>query len=86
MPNKEQIKEQIDDLAGKLAALVPEDIQVLRADLEQNFRGLIATGLDKMDLVTREEFEVQSKVLARTRAKLEQLEQELDALKRDTES
>ena len=79
-------KEQIDELAGKLAALVPEDIQVLRGDLEQNFRGLIATGLDKMDLVTREEFEVQTKVLARTRAKLEQLEQELEALKRDAES
>ncbi len=79
-------KEQIDDLAGKLAALVPEDVHVLRADLEQNFRSLIGTGLDKMDLVTREEFEVQTKVLARTREKLDQLEQELEALKRDTES
>ena len=84
--NKDQIDQQIGDLAGKLAALVPEDVQLLRADLEQNFRSLIATGLDKMDLVTREEFEVQTKVLARTREKLEQLEQELEALKRDTES
>lgn len=86
MINKDQIDRQIGDLAGKLAALVPEDVQLLRADLEQNFRSLIATGLDKMDLVTREEFEVQTKVLARTREKLDQLERELEALKRDAES
>jgi BMFP domain-containing protein YqiC len=79
-------KQLIDDLAEKLAAAVPQDIKVLRADLEKNFRGMIATGLDKMDLVTREEFEIQSKVLARTREKLDRLEQQLEALQRESKS
>ncbi len=76
----------INDLANKLAGAVPGELNDLRDDLEGNFRGLLATGLDKMDLVTREEFEIQSKVLARTREKLEQLEKELQALQRDSEA
>ena len=76
----------INDLANKLAGAVPGELNDLRDDLEGNFRSLLATGLDKMDLVTREEFEIQSKVLARTREKLEQLEKELQALQRDSEA
>ena len=71
----------ISELAGKLADSVPGDIQDLRDDLEENFRGLLQAGLDKLDLVTREEFEVQAKVLARTREKLDRLEQELEHLR-----
>ena len=78
-------KNFINDLARKLAAAVPDDLNELREDLERNFRGLLNAGLDKMDLVTREEFEIQSKVLARTREKLDRLEQELEELQRDTE-
>ena len=74
----------IDELAGKLAEAVPGDLRGLRDDIESNFRGLLQNGLDKLDLVTREEFEVQRKVLERTRAKLERLEQELEELQRDT--
>ncbi len=76
----------INDLANKLAGAVPGELNDLRDDLEGNFRGLLATGLDKINLVTREEFEIQSKVLARTREKLEQLEKELQALQRDSET
>lgn len=76
----------ISDLANKLAAAVPGELNDLRDGLEGNFRSLLATGLDKMDLVTREEFEIQTKVLARTREKLEQLEKELQALQRDSEA
>ena len=76
----------ISDLANKLAAAVPGELNDLRDDLEGNFRSLLATGLDKMDLVTREEFEIQTKVLARNREKLEQLEKELQALQRDSEA
>jgi BMFP domain-containing protein YqiC len=70
----------IDELAGKLADVVPGDIHELRNDLESNFRSLLQNGLDKLDLVTREEFEVQTKVLERTREKLQRLEQELEEL------
>ena len=77
-------KSIIDDLAGKLADAVPGDLQNLRNDLEGNFRSLLQNGLDKLDLVTREEFEVQRKVLERTRDKLDRLETELLELQRDT--
>jgi len=70
----------IDDLAGKLADAIPGDIHELRNDIESNFRGLLQNGLDRLDLVTREEFEIQTKVLARTREKLDQLERELTEL------
>jgi len=73
-------KNALDELAGKLADAVPGELQGLRADIEDNFRGLLQGGLSKLDLVTREEFEIQRKVLERTRAKLEALEKELDKL------
>jgi BMFP domain-containing protein YqiC len=70
----------IDELAGKLAESVPEGIRALREDLETNFRSVLDNGLNKLDLVTREEFEVQEAVLARTRQKLEALERRLAEL------
>lgn len=77
-------KNIIDELAGTLAAAIPGDIQALRDDIETNFRSLLQSGLEKLDLVTREEFEVQRNVLERTREKLERLETELEELQRDT--
>jgi BMFP domain-containing protein YqiC len=56
---------------------VPEGLRSMRDDLETNFRGVLRSGISKLDLVTREEFEVQEAVLARTREKLELLEARL---------
>jgi BMFP domain-containing protein YqiC len=70
----------IDDLARRLAGAVPESVLALRRDLEQNFKGVLQSQLAKLDLVTREEFDVQSAVLKRTREKLAALEQRLAAL------
>jgi BMFP domain-containing protein YqiC len=67
----------IEDLARKLAEAVPQGLRSVGEDLEQNFRSVLRGGLVKLDLVTREEFEVQEAVLARTREKLEALEQRL---------
>ena len=69
----------IDDLARRLSSLVPpglrgEASQDLRDELQQNFKAVLQSGLAKLDLVTREEFEVQRAVLLRTREKLEQLQ------------
>ena len=64
----------IDDLARRLSDLVPPGLDAARADLEKNFRAALQAGLGKLDLVTREEFDVQRAVLLRTREKLEQLE------------
>jgi BMFP domain-containing protein YqiC len=70
----------IDDLARRLAGSVPESVVALRRDLEQNFKGVLQGQLARLELVTREEFDVQTAVLKRTRAKLAALEARLAEL------
>ncbi len=75
--------EYVSELARKLARAVPEsggDFGVMRTDLERNFRGLLAGAFERMDLVTREEFDVQRRVLERSREKLATLEAQIAAL------
>ncbi|SCZ66994.1 ubiquinone biosynthesis accessory factor UbiK [Thiohalomonas denitrificans] len=64
----------IDDLAQRLTQALPQGARDLQNDLEKNFRAVLQSSFAKLDLVTREEFEVQTQVLARTRSKLEALE------------
>ncbi len=73
------------NLAGKLADAVPEGLRSMRDELETNFRGVLRSGISKLDLVTREEFEVQEAVLVRTREKLECLEAKLEQLEKNAE-
>jgi hypothetical protein len=75
----------IESLAKKLADSVPGGLRSMRDDLEQNFRSVLRGGLEKLDLVTREEFEVQEAVLARTREKLEALEKKVTELEEASE-
>ena len=70
----------LDDLARKLSDLVPPGLKDARADLEQNFKATLQAGLGKLDLVTREEFEVQRAVLLRTREKLDAMERAVTVL------
>ncbi|MEJ2611260.1 MAG: accessory factor UbiK family protein [Candidatus Thiodiazotropha sp.] len=70
----------IDELAEKLSASLPGSIQALHSDVMKNLRAGLESGLAKLDLVTREEFEVQAAVLSRTREKLTRLEQQVKAL------
>ena len=72
----------IDDLARRLAGSVPESVMALRRDLEQNFKGVLQSQLAQLDLVTREEFDVQATVLKRTREKLAALEARLAELEK----
>ncbi|MET0498569.1 MAG: accessory factor UbiK family protein [Steroidobacteraceae bacterium] len=67
----------IDDLARRLSAAVPQGLVAMRRDLEENFKAVLQSGLTKLDLVTRQEFDVQAGVLRRTREKLEALETRL---------
>lgn len=67
----------IERLAKSLVDALPAGLRTMRDDLEQNFRSVLRSGLGKLDLVTREEFDVQRAVLARTREKLEALEARL---------
>ena len=70
----------IDDLARRLNDLVPPGLKDARADLEQNMKATLQAGLAKLDLVTREEFDVQRAVLLRTREKLDSLERAVEIL------
>ena len=75
----------IDDLARRLSNLVPPGVRgqsgsELREELQQNFKSVLQSGLSRLDLVTREEFDVQRAVLLRTREKLEQLQRTVEAL------
>ena len=64
----------IDELARRLSSLVPPAMREGREELQQNFKAVLQSGLSRLDLVTREEFEVQRAVLLRTREKLEELQ------------
>ena len=75
---------QIDELARRLSGLVPPGIREGRDELQQNFKSVLQSGLARLDLVTREEFDVQRAVLLRTREKLEALEREVQALESAT--
>jgi ubiquinone biosynthesis accessory factor UbiK len=74
----------LDDLARRLAAAVPPGVAALRRDLEENFKAVLQAGLSKLDLVSRQEFDVQAGVLRRTREKLEALEARLAALEQNS--
>ena len=69
--------DSIDKLAKTLAETLPQGFRSVRDDLEKNFRSVLQSSLGKLDLVTREEFEVQEAVLARSREKLDALEARL---------
>jgi BMFP domain-containing protein YqiC len=71
--NEEMGRSQLEELARKLAAAVPKNLRALGDDLEKNFKSLLSAGFERMDLVTREEFDLQAAVLERTREKLEAL-------------
>jgi len=72
----------IDDLARQLSDSIPAGIKGAREDLEKNIHTLLQATFARLDLVTREEFDTQTRVLARTREKLEQLEKTVAALEK----
>ncbi len=70
----------IDDLAKSFIGRLPEGVKSMQQDLETNVKGALNSVLGKMNLVSREEFDVQAAVLMKTRAKLEQLLERLSEL------
>jgi BMFP domain-containing protein YqiC len=71
---------RIDELARRLLERVPPAVRTLQADLESNFRAVLRERLSKLDLVSRDEFDAQARVLERTRTQLEALETRLAEL------
>jgi ubiquinone biosynthesis accessory factor UbiK len=79
-------RQEIDRITARLVSLVPPGLAQAQQDLRTNFHDVLTQGLRRLELVTREEFEVQSQVLARTRAKVDELEKrvaELEAIAAD---
>ena len=64
----------IDDLARQISASIPSGLKDMQQDVEKNIHTLLQGAFAKLDLVTREEFDTQTRVQLRTREKLEQLE------------
>jgi ubiquinone biosynthesis accessory factor UbiK len=71
---------RIDEIARRLMDNLPPAFRATQRDLESNFRAVLRAGLGKLDLVTRDEFDTQARVLERTRARLEALEARLKLL------
>ena len=71
---------RIDEIARRLMDNLPPALRATQRDLESNFRAVLRASLGKLDLVTRDEFDVQSRVLERTRARLEALEARVRAM------
>ena len=63
-----------DELVDKLGQVLPPGAADLKADFDKNARATLQSALSKMDLVTREEFDLQVALLAKTREKLDRLE------------
>lgn len=70
-------KNIIDDLARQLSDAMPSNLSNIKDDLEKQAKSTLQAQFAKLDLVTREEFDIQSAVLARTREKLEALERQV---------
>ncbi len=71
---------RIDEIARRLLESIPPAFRTVSKDLETNFRAVLRSSLGKLDLVTRDEFDTQTRVLERTRARLAELEARLQAL------
>lgn len=71
---------KLDELAKRLVEALPDNLRQFEQSLEQQFKEILQSTFSRLDLVTREEFDVQTKVLARTREKIEILQQQVDLL------
>jgi BMFP domain-containing protein YqiC len=79
-----QIEQLAQDWARRLTQYLPPGLKGFREELETNFGALLQNGLEKLDLVSREQFELQRELLARSRERLEALEQRLAELEART--
>ena len=70
----------LDELARRLAESVPPSVRAFARDLESNFKAVLQAQLAKLDLVTRQDFDVQAAILERTQGKLTALEARLKDL------
>ncbi len=73
---------QLEEMAKKIADIIPQGVGGLPSAVQEQVKVLLARTLEKMDLVSREEFDIQVAVLAKTRQKLEELEKKVSELEK----
>ena len=73
----------LNELTDKISELIPDSIKMIQDDAHKNIRAVIESTLSNMHLVSREEFDVQTALLARTQERLQQLEKQLEQLQKD---
>jgi len=71
---------KIEEVVNTISGAIPSSVKTMQGDIEKNIRAVLSATFAKLDLVTREEFDVQTQVLHRTREKLEALEQRVNEL------
>jgi ubiquinone biosynthesis accessory factor UbiK len=76
--------QSLNGLADKLTSAIPDSVKTLKGDIDSNIRATLESGLQQMNLVSREEFDVQTALLERTQLKLQQLEEQLAELEKRT--
>ena len=69
--------QKLDELVRKLSDAIPEGMKGFDQEAKRQFRSILESGIEKLNLVSREEFDIQVKVLARTRVKVDELEAQL---------
>jgi len=80
LPNKKDIEASIHQAIQQAVKLVPDDMTRFQEDIEKNLKSALQAAFSKMDLVSREEFDIQAELLSRTRALLEELENKISEL------
>jgi BMFP domain-containing protein YqiC len=74
------IKQSIEEMISQVSKLVPENMSQFKDEFEKNVRATIEASFKKMELVTREEFDIQTALLQRTRTQLDELQKKLTEL------
>lgn len=79
-------KNLLKEIAEQLTEALPSHVNAIKKDFEKNCHSILTRAFARFDLVTREEFDVQTKVLGRTRKKLEELQEQIQALEKTLHS
>jgi BMFP domain-containing protein YqiC len=80
LPNKKDIETSIHQAIQQAVKLVPDDMTRFQEDVEKNLKSALQAAFSKMELVSREEFDIQAELLSRTRALVEELEKKISDL------
>lgn len=74
--------QQLNELARRISEVIPQDLTAIKSDFETNIKAILQASLSRMNLVTREEFDVQRKVLLRAREQIDAMEERIKALEK----